>query len=140
MGKLPSIPQVVETGRSYLGKLRLRALGWSVGIALAAAAVIVWTPIGWVPAVSVAVAAAVVTLSRMATNLDKPTCYACGADLSGSPDGPQGIACPTCGSLHQGRRRLASDQFDERAIAQAQADDAEAEATGSESGEPPKSA
>ncbi|MCU0689244.1 MAG: hypothetical protein MUE97_05850 [Phycisphaerales bacterium] len=120
MGKIPSIPQVVETGRSYLGKLRLRALGWAVGIGLAAAAVI--------------------SLSRVATNLDKPTCYACGTDLSGTPDGPQGIACPTCGSLHQGRRRLASDQFDERAIAQAQADDAEAEATSNETGEPPKSA
>lgn len=123
MGKLPTIPDLVDTGRGYLGKLRLRAFGWTLGFGLAAAALIVWTPIGWIPAVSVAVAAAVMTMSRVAGNLDKPTCYACGTDLAGLDDGPQGIACPTCGSLHQGRRRMAVGEVDPRALADAQAAD-----------------
>lgn len=123
MGKLPSIPAVVDSGRAYLSRMRLRALGWTLGFGLAAAAVIVWTPIGWIPAVGVAVCAAVVTMSRMAISLDKPTCYSCGTSLAGLSDGPQGIACPSCGALHQGRRRLASGDIDPREIAAAEAAD-----------------
>lgn len=118
MGTLPTIPNLVDTGRGYLGRLRLRALGWSLGFGLAAFAVIAWTPIGWVPVVSVAVAAAVMTMSRMATSLDKPLCYSCGADLAGVSDSPQGIACPSCGAVYQGRRRMASGQVDPRAMIQ----------------------
>ena len=36
MGTLPTIPNLVDTGRGYLGRLRLRALGWSLGFGLAA--------------------------------------------------------------------------------------------------------
>jgi predicted RNA-binding Zn-ribbon protein involved in translation (DUF1610 family) len=119
MGKIGPIPQLIDSGKGYVGKLRIKAFAWTLGFGLAAAAVILWTPIGWVPAVGVAVAAAVVTMSKMASRLDRPVCYACGADLAQVADGPQGIACPSCGALHQGRRRMATGTFDPRAIAQA---------------------
>ncbi len=141
MGKIGPIPQLIDTGKSYVGKLRIRAVAWTLGLGLAAAVLIVWTPIGWVPAVGVAVAAAVVTMSKMAARLDKPTCYACGHDLASVLDGPHGIACPSCGSLHQGRRRIATGSVDPRAIAQAEqaaADQLRAEQAGEQAPGPDK--
>jgi hypothetical protein len=124
MGKrLPKLPELMDTGRGWLGRLRLRAFTWVLGIGIATAAVILFTPISWVPAVGVAVAAAVVTMSKIADRLDKPTCYACGHDLQNQPDGEHGIRCPSCGGLHQGRRRLATGDVDPRSLASAEDDE-----------------
>lgn len=118
----PAIEQLVDTGRGYFGKVRFKVLSLIAGITLAAAAVILWTPIGWVPVVGVAVAAAVVAVNRVGHRLTAPTCYHCGRDLRGVADGEHGILCPGCGSLHQGRRMAMGNRVDPRAAAP---DDAE---------------
>jgi predicted RNA-binding Zn-ribbon protein involved in translation (DUF1610 family) len=109
--RLSNLPKFVDTGKGWLGRLRVRAFAWSLGIALATVAVIIFTTVSWVPVVGVAVAACVVTLNNIGQRLSKPTCYGCGKDLTGLVGGPSGIPCPNCGSLYQ-RNRLSRDQFE----------------------------
>lgn len=112
-----SVAELVESGRgayNWFGRLRLKAFSVVLGIALATAAVIMWTPVGWIPAVGVATVATVVTISRIAQKLTKPVCYSCAKDLSDQPDGEHGIVCPSCGALHQGRRMALGRTIDPR--------------------------
>jgi hypothetical protein len=119
----PALEHLVDTGRGYFGRVRVKAFSLVLGIALAAAAVILWTPIGWVPVVGVAVAAAVVAVSSVAHRLTEPTCYQCGRNLSGLTGGEHGILCPGCGSLHQGRRMALGNRPDPRSAESDEIDD-----------------
>lgn len=96
----------------WIDRLKLKALAYLAAIGLAvvvvsAAGVMLW------PVIGVAVAAAVVSVSKVAQRLDQPTCLSCGTDLADQPIGTHGVACPTCGSIHQPRlteiERLATE-------------------------------
>ncbi len=87
--------------RPYFSRLRLRALAWLLGIALASFATVALSPISWVPVVFGAVAAAAVSLSKTAHRLNKPTCLDCGSDLTGEPVGTHGTICRDCGAVNQ---------------------------------------
>lgn len=110
----PALEHLVDTGRGYFGRVRVKAFSVVAGIAIAAAAVIMWTPIGWVPVVGVATVAALMVVNRVGHRLTAPVCYNCGKDLRGLPDGEHGILCPGCGSLHQGRRMAIGNRPDPR--------------------------
>jgi len=111
----PALEHLVDTGRGYFGRMRMKALSIAVGIALAATALVLWTPLGWVPVVGIAVWAAVVAVNRTGHRLTEPVCYHCGKELKGLPDGEHGILCPGCGALHQGRRMALGNRPDPRA-------------------------
>lgn len=87
--------------RAYFNRIRLRALAWLLGIALASFATIALSGVSWVPVVFGAVAAAAVSLSKTAHRLSKPTCLECGTDLSGEPVGTYGTICRECGAVSQ---------------------------------------
>jgi hypothetical protein len=87
--------------RPYFSRIRLRALAWLLGIALATFATVALSPVSWVPVVFGAVAAAAVSLSKTAQRLDKPTCLECGTDLSNEPVGAHGTICRECGAVNQ---------------------------------------
>lgn len=111
----PAIEHLVDTGRGYFGRVRVKAFSLVAGIGLAAAAVLLWTSLAWVPVVGVAVVAAVVAVNRVGHRLTTPVCYNCGKDLAGMADGEHGIVCPGCGALHQGRRMALGNRPDPRA-------------------------
>jgi len=94
---------LVDTGQAWISRLRLRALVWILGIALATTAMVLLTSVSWVPVVGVAVAAAAMSINKVASRLSKPTCWSCGHDLSAQPVNNWGAACPTCGALNQPR-------------------------------------
>ncbi|MGQ0627479.1 MAG: hypothetical protein ACT4PL_05185 [Phycisphaerales bacterium] len=101
-----AIAIVVDTGQAFISRLRLRALIWVVGIALATIAAVLFTSISWIPAISVAFAAAAVSVSKVAARLSRPVCWTCGHDLTGQPLGGLGgwgAACPNCGAIHMPR-------------------------------------
>jgi len=110
----PAIEHLVDTGRGYFGKVRLRTFSLVAGIALAATAILLWTSLTPIPVVGVAVAAVVVTIHRGGHRLTQPVCYHCGQNLSGRPDTEHGILCPGCGALHQGRRMTLGNRPDPR--------------------------
>ncbi len=83
----------------WLSSLRLKTALWLAAISLCTFASISLAGLPWVPMVSVAVAAAAVSVSKLTLRLIHPTCFSCGLDLSSQPIGAQGIACPKCGSI-----------------------------------------
>jgi hypothetical protein len=87
--------------RAYFSRIRLRALAWLLGIALASVATVALSGVSWIPIVFGAVAAAAVSLSKTAQRLGRPTCLECGADLSNEPVGTHGIICRHCGAVNQ---------------------------------------
>jgi hypothetical protein len=86
---------------AYFRRIRLRALAWLLGIALASVATLALSSISWVPIFFGAVAAAAVSLSKTAHRLNKPTCLGCGADISQQPVGTYGAICAECGAVNQ---------------------------------------
>jgi len=119
----PTLEHLVDTGRGYFGHLRLKTFSLVAGIALAAAALLLWTSFTWIPVVGVAVAAAVVAVNRAGHRLTEPVCYHCGQELKGLPDGEHGILCPACGALHQGRRMALGNRPDPRSAVHDDTDD-----------------
>jgi hypothetical protein len=89
----------VDSGRTFLGRIRARAVVWTFGILAAAMATAAIIGGGWVPAVGTAIAAAAVAVSRVASKLDKPRCMTCGHDLTGLAIKDRGMACPKCTAL-----------------------------------------
>lgn len=87
---------------TWLGKIKLRAAVFVIGVPLAVAGAISVGP-AWLalPLVGVAVAAITVSLNKVTSRLDQRVCWTCGCDLSSVPEAEQGLVCPTCGSLHQ---------------------------------------
>lgn len=100
-GRGTPIAQLIDTGREWFSTLRWKALAYLLGIALATAATILVTGMAWVPIVGVAVAAAAVSLNKVASRLSSPVCWTCGHDLRDQPRTPMGIVCPACGGIHQ---------------------------------------
>lgn len=92
----------VQSGLTWLAKLRLRAIVFVIGIPLAAFGAISIGP-AWLtlPLVGVAVAAVTMSLNRLTDRLAQPLCFTCGADLAERPAHEHGIICPECGSLNQ---------------------------------------
>lgn len=85
---------------TWLHRIRLRAFAIIVGLVLASLALVsVWTVPAW-PVVGVAIAAVAVTVNSLGSRLSKPTCLACGHDLSDAPSGSYGRVCDKCGSIH----------------------------------------
>lgn len=113
-----ALANLVDLGRGYLGRVRWRTLSTVAGIALATAAIVVWTPIGWIPAVGVAVVAAAATLSRVTKSLASPVCYACGHNLAGVRDSEHGFVCPSCGSVSSPLRTAMGNEPDPRSLEQ----------------------
>ena len=111
----PTLEQLMDSGRGYFGRVRVKVFSVVLGIALATVAVVLWTPLGWLPATGLAVAAAIVAVNRAGHRLTEPVCYQCGMELKGQPDGEHGILCPGCGALYQGRRMALGNRPDPRA-------------------------
>lgn len=95
-----ALGQLVDTGQAWISRLRVKALAWILGIALAAIAMVSFVGGAWVPVVGVALAAAAVSVHRIAAGLDRPRCMNCGHDMSDKVVGMHGVPCPKCGSLH----------------------------------------
>ncbi len=88
----------------WVGRLRLKALAWIVGISLATIGAITVASLPWVPLVGAAVAAVAVSVTKTAGKLMKSSaCLNCGTDLTDEPPTAYGIACPRCGSISQPR-------------------------------------
>jgi predicted RNA-binding Zn-ribbon protein involved in translation (DUF1610 family) len=113
-----ALANLVDLGRGYLGRVRWRTFSTVAGIALATAAVVMWTPISWIPAVGVAVVAAAATISRVTKSFAKPVCYACGHDLTSVRDNEHGFVCPSCGSVNTPLRTAMGNEPDPRSIEQ----------------------
>lgn len=88
----------VESGRTYIGRLRARAIMLTLGLLGAAIATAAIIGGGWLPAVGTALAAAAVAVHRVAARLDEPRCMSCGEDLSDLTGAGMGAACPGCGA------------------------------------------
>ncbi len=95
-----SIGFAVDKGQTLLGKVRSRALLYTVVIAAATSLMIALTTIAWVPAVGVAAVALAATVNKLTQVLKQPVCLGCGCDLSKLPPTAYGIACPSCGTLN----------------------------------------
>jgi hypothetical protein len=91
---------VRETPRTWIRRIKLRALAYLFAIVLATIATVVFMSVPAWPAIGAAVAVACVSMGKLTTRLLKPTCLECGHDLSGQPIGMQGIVCPECGSVN----------------------------------------
>lgn len=95
----PLIP--IHQGLTWLGKIRLRAIVFVIGVPLAVMGAISLSP-AWltVPLVGVALAAVTMSLSKITSRLGEAVCLTCGHDLQGLPPGEHGVACPNCGGLN----------------------------------------
>lgn len=87
---------------TWLHRIRLRVLGLLVAVGLAVLAAVSWASLPVWPVVGVAFAAVALVVNNMTTRLNQPTCWGCGADLSGHQAGEYGRICPSCGSVTPG--------------------------------------
>ncbi len=98
--QLASIVSLLGSGRAWISRVRFTALIWAVIIGGTTWAVIVLTSFVWLP-VGVALAATAFSVNRIIAVIGRETCIHCGSDLAGLPKSEYGVACPTCGGLHQ---------------------------------------
>jgi hypothetical protein len=85
----------------WIQRIRLKALAWVVAIAIVAVGAISVFAIPALPALGVAVAVVAVALNQIGHRLAQPTCYGCGADISGKAPGTYGVVCTECGTINQ---------------------------------------
>jgi len=83
----------------WISGLKIKTALWLVAITLATFVSITLAGLPAIPMISMAVAAAAVSVSKLTLRLGHTTCYSCGHDLSDQPIGAHGIACPSCGSV-----------------------------------------
>src|SRR5687768_4334694 len=83
----------------WILRTKLKVLAWLLGITLATIGSISLAGVPMLPAISVAVAAAAMSVSKATGRLNRHTCLSCGGDLSGRPIGTHGIACAACGAV-----------------------------------------
>lgn len=95
-----NIHDLVDHGRAFMSRLRLRAALATLGILAATWAIIALLAVSWVPMVGVAVVAFAVSITKVTARLARPTCMSCGHDLSDTPLGAHGATCPACGSVY----------------------------------------
>jgi hypothetical protein len=98
-GRAQQLTQLVESGRAWLSRLRLRALLLAVFFAAAGWALIALTTLAWLPVVGVALAATAVSVNKVAGSLGRQTCIHCGHSLADVPATANGLPCPACGGL-----------------------------------------
>ena len=93
----------INHARDFLAHIRRRVLIMTVGIAMAAVAMISLTTVPAWPVLGVAVAAVAVAVNSAASRLrtDDPSCLACGGSLKDVSAGTHGAICPDCGSINQ---------------------------------------
>lgn len=118
-----TVAQLKDTGTAFIHKLRWKALGWTLAALLTAFATISFIGGGWIPVLSVALAAAVVSVSRVASSLDQSRCMTCGTPLpaSASPD-VYGVSCGTCGAINDRVPRSNDERPGQDILAEALAD------------------
>jgi hypothetical protein len=97
------VSSLVHSGQAWISTLRYKALAWVLGIMLAAVATVSFIGGGWVPVLGVALAAAAVSVHRLAAGLDRPRCMQCGTGLDGQPGSAYGVVCPACGGVNHPR-------------------------------------
>ncbi|MGE3108329.1 MAG: hypothetical protein AB7G11_16390 [Phycisphaerales bacterium] len=85
---------------AYIARTKLKVVAGLLGIVLAVVATVSFAGLPLLPTLGVAVAAAAVSIRKMADRLAHPTCLACGHDLRREPAGTHGIACPECGAVN----------------------------------------
>ncbi|MFK7758503.1 MAG: hypothetical protein AB8C13_01000 [Phycisphaerales bacterium] len=85
----------------WLQKLRLRVFALLVGLTIAVITVVGMLSVPVLPAIGVALVAAVTMVNSMTTKLSAITCSGCGNDLTQIPAYTYGIICPNCGSTTQ---------------------------------------
>lgn len=90
-----------EAPMAWMHKVRLRVLAFMVGVGLAVFGAVSLASLPFWPVFGVAVAAVAVAVNRMTSRLTHPTCWGCGADITGQPPGEYGVMCAACGSLNQ---------------------------------------
>jgi hypothetical protein len=90
-----------DSGTAFISKLRWKALGWVLAALLAGVTTVTFIGGGWVAALSIALAAAAVSVNRLASTLDTSRCMTCGEKMpaSASPD-VYGISCGACGAIN----------------------------------------
>lgn len=86
---------------NWMQRIRLRVLALLVAVALVVIGTVSFAALPLWPVLGVAVAATVFVVSTITSRLSHPTCWSCGADLSGSPAGAYGAACARCGAISQ---------------------------------------
>lgn len=84
---------------AYLHKLRLRAFGVLLGLALAAIGILSMTTAPVWPIVVGAAAVAAITINKVASRLSRTVCIGCGQRIETEPVGQYGVVCPKCGTV-----------------------------------------
>lgn len=84
---------------AYLHKLRLRAFGVLLGLALAAIGILSMTTAPVWPIVVGAAAVAAITINKVASRLSRTVCIGCGQRIEHEPVGQYGVVCPKCGTV-----------------------------------------
>lgn len=82
----------------WLQKLRLRVFALLVALTIAVFTVVGMLSVPVLPAIGVALVAAVTMVNSMTTKLSAMTCSGCGTDLSKTPASTYGVTCPGCGT------------------------------------------
>lgn len=95
-----SLHGLVDTGRSFAGRLRARVIAWTLGLVAAAMVMAAIIGGGWIPVVGTALAAAGLAVNRITARLDKPRCHNCGLDMTDQMITAYGAPCPRCGALN----------------------------------------
>jgi hypothetical protein len=86
---------------SWMQKIRLKALGFAIGLTLAAVGAISWMALPALPVIGVAFATAAVVLNSMTSRITGKACQGCGTSLKGQAQGDHGTVCPGCGLVNQ---------------------------------------
>lgn len=95
-----------EQRLAYLHKLRLRAFGVLLGLALAAIGILSMTTAPVWPIVVGAAAVAAITINKVASRLSRTVCIGCGQRIETEPVGQYGVVCPKCGTVSASSKPL----------------------------------
>ena len=95
---------------TWMHKIRLRALGLLVAVALAAIGAVSFAALPTWPVIGVAVATVALAINSMASRFSTPVCLGCGESIAKIPSGEYGVICPKCGSITQAREGGQSHQ------------------------------
>ncbi len=86
---------------TWFHKLRLRALAFGIGLALAAAGLISFLALPAAPVIGVAVATVAVVFNQFGSRATGKSCLGCGHNMSQAKSGTHGAMCPECGLINQ---------------------------------------
>ncbi|MBI1190876.1 MAG: hypothetical protein GC200_09385 [Tepidisphaera sp.] len=89
------------TVKSWVQKLRRRALWLVVAVGAISAGLIATTALPAVAVITPAAIAVLVALNSMTAKITETTCLGCGADVSQQPVSARGRICPHCGAVNE---------------------------------------